>query len=107
MLDMDIINAAMVRQNSDPEALAAARAANEANAKKTELNQDDFLTLMITQLKNQDPFKPHGPGAIRRPAGAIQLGVGPVGNEQADQLAHRQPARQPGAGRRRRSSAAR
>jgi flagellar basal-body rod modification protein FlgD len=61
MLDMDIINAAMVRQNSDPESAAAARAANAANAKKTELNQDDFLQLMITQLKNQDPFKPLDP----------------------------------------------
>ena len=35
--------------------------ANAANAKKNELNQDDFLTLMITQLKNQDPFKPMDP----------------------------------------------
>jgi flagellar basal-body rod modification protein FlgD len=61
MLDMDIINAAMVRQNTDPEAAAVRRAANEANAKKTELNQEDFLTLMITQLKNQDPFKPMDP----------------------------------------------
>src|SRR5678815_2048827 len=61
MLDMDLINAAMVRQNSDPDALAARRAANEAVAKKNELNQDDFLTLMITQLKNQDPFKPMDP----------------------------------------------
>jgi len=61
MLDMDIINAAMVRQNQDPEAAAARRVANEANAKKTELNQEDFLTLMITQLKNQDPFKPMDP----------------------------------------------
>jgi len=61
MLDMDLINAAMVRQNSDPDALAARRAANEAVAKKSELNQEDFLTLMITQLKNQDPFKPMDP----------------------------------------------
>lgn len=61
MLDMDIINAAMVRQNNDPEAAAARRAANEALAKKTELNQEDFLTLMITQLKHQDPFKPLEP----------------------------------------------
>jgi flagellar basal-body rod modification protein FlgD len=60
MFDMDIINAAMVRQR-DPEAAAAARAANEANAKKQELNQEDFLTLMITQLRNQDPFKPMDP----------------------------------------------
>ena len=61
MLDMDIINAAMVRQNQDPEAAAARRVANQALAKKTELNQEDFLTLMITQLKNQDPFKPMDP----------------------------------------------
>src|SRR5262245_36159254 len=60
MLDMDIVNAALVRQNT-PEAAAAARAANAANAKKTELNQEDFLTLMITQLRNQDPFKPLDP----------------------------------------------
>src|SRR3954467_11892128 len=61
MLDMDIVNAAMVRQYSDPKAAAAAQAANDANKKKTELNQGDFLTLMITQLKNQDPFKPLDP----------------------------------------------
>jgi flagellar basal-body rod modification protein FlgD len=60
MLDMDIINAAMVRQRS-PEEIAAAAANKAANAKKTELNQEDFLTLMITQLKNQDPFKPMDP----------------------------------------------
>jgi flagellar basal-body rod modification protein FlgD len=60
MLDMDIINSAMVRQRSETDA-AAARKANEANAKKTELNQEDFLTLMITQLKNQDPMKPLDP----------------------------------------------
>lgn len=60
MLDMDIINAAMVRQRS-PEEAAAAAAAKTVNAKKAELNQEDFLTLMITQLKNQDPFKPMDP----------------------------------------------
>ena len=60
-LDMDIVNAAMVRQYSDPKAAAAAQAANEANRKKTELDQGDFLTLMISQLKNQDPFKPLDP----------------------------------------------
>ena len=60
MLDMDIINAAMVRQRS-PEEVAAAAANKAANAKKAELNQEDFLTLMITQLKNQDPFKPMDP----------------------------------------------
>jgi flagellar basal-body rod modification protein FlgD len=57
---MDTINAAMVRQRS-PEEIATAAAAKAANAKKTELNQEDFLTLMITQLKNQDPFKPMDP----------------------------------------------
>ena len=100
MFDMDIINAAMVRQNSDPEAMAARAAANAANAKKTELNQEDFLTLMITQLKNQDPFKPLEPAAVRRPARAVQPGLRPVRHEQADQLADRQSARQPGARRR-------
>ena len=60
MLDMDLINAAMVRQRSDSDAQAA-QAANAAIAKKSELNQEDFLTLMITQLKNQDPMKPLDP----------------------------------------------
>jgi flagellar basal-body rod modification protein FlgD len=60
MLDMDIVNAAMVRQRSDTDA-AAAQSANAALRKKTELNQEDFLTLMITQLKNQDPMKPLDP----------------------------------------------
>jgi flagellar basal-body rod modification protein FlgD len=57
---MDIANAALVRQRT-PEEAAAAAAAKAANAKKAELNQEDFLTLMITQLKNQDPFKPMDP----------------------------------------------
>ncbi len=60
MLDMDIINADMVLQRSDSDAQAA-QAANAAISKKSELNQEDFLTLMITQLKNQDPFKPMDP----------------------------------------------
>jgi flagellar basal-body rod modification protein FlgD len=60
MLDMDIVNAAMVRQRSETETVTA-NAANAANRKKTELNQEDFLTLMISQLKNQDPFKPLDP----------------------------------------------
>ena len=60
MLDMDIVNAAMVRQRSETDA-AAAQSANAELRKKTELNQEDFLTLMITQLKNQDPMKPLDP----------------------------------------------
>lgn len=63
MLDMDIINAAVKNQNMSPEAMAERRAANADLAKKTELNQEDFLTLMITQLKHQDPFKPMDPSA--------------------------------------------
>lgn len=61
MLDMDIINAAMRNQNQSSEVAAERRAANEAHAKRTELNQEDFLTLMLTQLKHQDPFKPMDP----------------------------------------------
>jgi flagellar basal-body rod modification protein FlgD len=59
-LDMDIVNAAMVRHRS-AEDLAKVQVANVKNAKKTELGQDDFLALMLTQLKNQDPFKPMDP----------------------------------------------
>jgi flagellar basal-body rod modification protein FlgD len=59
-IDMDILNAAMVRQRS-PEDLANVRAANAVNKEKTELGQDDFLQLMIAQLRNQDPMKPLDP----------------------------------------------
>lgn len=61
MFDMDLINSAMRNQNLSPEALAERRAANEAIAKRTELKQEDFLTLMLAQLKHQDPFKPMDP----------------------------------------------
>jgi flagellar basal-body rod modification protein FlgD len=61
MLDMDVINAAMVRSRTNPEAYATGQASNVKNKQKTELNQEDFLKLMVTQLKNQDPFKPLDP----------------------------------------------
>ena len=60
MLDMDTLNAAMIRQRT-PEEAAKVAAAKAASAKKAELNQEDFLTLMLTQLKHQDPFKPMDP----------------------------------------------
>jgi flagellar basal-body rod modification protein FlgD len=61
MLDMDIINAAMVRSRTNPDAYATGQASNARNKQKTELNQEDFLALMVAQLKNQDPFKPLDP----------------------------------------------
>jgi flagellar basal-body rod modification protein FlgD len=61
MLDMDVINAAMVRSRTNPEAYATGQASNTTNKKKTELGQEDFLALMVAQLKNQDPFKPLDP----------------------------------------------
>ncbi len=99
MLDMDIINAAMVRQRSDQDAASAA-AANAAIAKKTELNQEDFLTLMITQLKNQDPMKPLDPSQyVGQLAQFSQVSGLADMNKQIDR-AERFAARQPGAGRR-------
>lgn len=44
---------------ADPGAATAARGAN-----KTELGQSDFLMLLTTQLKNQDPTKPMDPTAF-------------------------------------------
>ena len=35
-----------------------------AATKKTDLGQTDFLNLMMTQLKNQDPTKPLDSGAF-------------------------------------------
>src|SRR3954451_1133982 len=60
-LDMDVINAALVRSRTNPDAFATGQTANAANSKKTELDQQDFLALMVAQLKNQDPFKPLDP----------------------------------------------
>jgi flagellar basal-body rod modification protein FlgD len=51
----------MVRSRTNPTDYATGQASNAKNAKKTELNQEDFLALMVAQLKNQDPFKPLDP----------------------------------------------
>ena len=44
---------------------------------------------MITQLKNQDPFKPMDPSQYVGPARAVQLGVGPRGDQQEHRCARR------------------
>ena len=59
-IDMDIVNAAMVQQRSLSE-LAAAQAANAKKKPRTSSARTTSCTLMITQLKNQDPFKPVDP----------------------------------------------
>ena len=35
-----------------------------ATGAKSQLGQDEFLKLMLSQMKNQDPFKPQDPGAF-------------------------------------------
>lgn len=60
-IDLDLVNSALVRSRTNPDDYAAGVASNAKNAKKTELNQGDFLSLMVAQLKNQDPFKPMDP----------------------------------------------
>src|SRR5262245_4718275 len=42
----------------DLEGLGLRSPADTAPVKQSELGQEDFLKLMITQFKNQDPFKP-------------------------------------------------
>src|SRR5262245_53832534 len=42
----------------DLEGLGLRSPADTAPVKRSELGQEDFLRLMITQFKNQDPFKP-------------------------------------------------
>ena len=34
----------------------------------SDMGSDDFMTLMIAQMKHQDPTKPHGPNGLHEPA---------------------------------------
>ena len=45
-------------------ATSALTGATGANSSTSQLGQDDFLKLMLSQMKNQDPFKPQDPGAF-------------------------------------------
>jgi flagellar basal-body rod modification protein FlgD len=48
----------IARAKSTAATSTASGASTTAKATKTTLDQSDFLTLLTTQLKNQDPFKP-------------------------------------------------
>ena len=43
---------------------SALSGATGAKSSSSELGQDEFLKLMLSQMKNQDPFKPQDPGAF-------------------------------------------
>ena len=43
---------------SDPALSALALPQRDAEQERTQLGQEEFLALMVTQLQNQDPFKP-------------------------------------------------
>jgi len=45
-------------------ATSALSGASGAKSNTSELGQDEFLKLMLSQMKNQDPFKPQDPGAF-------------------------------------------
>ena len=45
-------------------ATTTALGAGASTGAKSQLGQDEFLKLMLSQMKNQDPFKPQDPGAF-------------------------------------------
>jgi flagellar basal-body rod modification protein FlgD len=45
-------------------ATSALTGATGAKSSTSQLGQDEFLKLMLSQMKNQDPFKPQDPGAF-------------------------------------------
>jgi flagellar basal-body rod modification protein FlgD len=45
-------------------ATTTALSGGTAASTKSQLGQDEFLKLMLSQMKNQDPFKPQDPGAF-------------------------------------------
>ena len=49
----------------------ATDATNKAKADKNVLGKDDFLKLMVAQMKNQDPMNPAGRQGQHRPDGAV------------------------------------
>jgi len=50
--------------NVDPLAALSGKTATETSKQPTQLGQNEFLKLMLAQLKNQDPFKPQDPAAF-------------------------------------------
>ena len=64
-LDMDIVNAALVRQRSEQDAVSA-NAANAALRKKTELGQEDFMTLDEVAGHGDKRFRAVGVHFMRR-----------------------------------------
>ena len=49
------------------------KAQNQGRSVKTELDKDDFLKILITQLQHQDPTAPMRGQGIHRPDGAVLL----------------------------------
>ncbi len=56
--DTTLANLGITRSTSNTATNTATGASTKTGATKTTLDQSDFLTLLTTQLKNQDPFEP-------------------------------------------------